>query len=95
MVTADSESSEVPLYFSIISTSVKTEIKIKNSRFITFALPVKNKEECQSIITKYKKRYHDASHVCFAYRLGVGMNNSFITAMPVNRPGQRERQFIK
>ena len=71
MEPADSESSEIPSHFLTISTTVKTEIKIKNSRFITFALPVKNKEECQSIISKYQKLYHDASHVCFAYRIGV------------------------
>ena len=77
METSDSESSENSSHFLTIKSLVKTEIKIKNSRFITFAVPVKNKKECQIILSKYQKLYHDASHVCYAYRFGVGDRQLF------------------
>ena len=44
--------------------------KSKGSRFIAFALPVKNEIEVKSHLKEFKKKYHDARHYCFAYRLG-------------------------
>jgi uncharacterized YigZ family protein len=42
----------------------------KGSRFIAFGYPVKNEEEIKRILAELKKKYHDARHHCFAYRLG-------------------------
>jgi uncharacterized YigZ family protein len=41
------------------------------SRFLSFALPVKDIEEVKMKLTAYKKEYHDARHVCYAYMLGA------------------------
>ncbi len=40
------------------------------SRFISFAFPVETEDEVKSIVTDLKKKYHDARHHCYAYRLG-------------------------
>lgn len=45
--------------------------KEKGSRFLSFALPVKDIEEVKMKLTAYKKEYHDARHVCYAYMLGA------------------------
>ena len=44
--------------------------KDNGSRFISFAYPVETEEEVKDIVADLKKRYHDARHHCYAYRLG-------------------------
>ena len=44
--------------------------KDKGSRFISFAFPVETEEEAKGIVSDLKKKYHDARHHCYAYRLG-------------------------
>ncbi len=43
----------------------------KRSRFLSFAHHVRTAEEALSLVADYRKRYHDARHVCWAYRLGA------------------------
>ncbi len=45
--------------------------KEKGSKFLAFAIPVCTVEEIKDLLTKYKKEYYDARHVCYAYRLGA------------------------
>ena len=42
----------------------------KRSKFLAFAIPVKTVEEVKEYIEAYQKKYYDARHVCYAYRLG-------------------------
>ena len=44
------------------------------SKFLAFAHPVRNEEEATAILADYRRRYHDARHVCFAYVVGSGQN---------------------
>lgn len=44
--------------------------KDNGSRFIAHAYPVETEEEVKEIVASLKKKYHDARHYCFAYRLG-------------------------
>lgn len=44
--------------------------KDKGSKFLSFVLPIASEDEAKEIIAQYKKRYHDARHVCYAYRIG-------------------------
>lgn len=48
--------------------------KDRGSRFIALAFPVNTEEEIKSILTKLRKHYHDATHHCYAYRLGAEQN---------------------
>lgn len=44
--------------------------KEKGSKFLSFAIPVKDVDEIKSILENYRKEYYDARHVCYAYMLG-------------------------
>lgn len=53
-----------------ISGPAEGLFKDNGSRFISFAFPVETEEEVKSIVGDLKKKYHDARHHCYAYRLG-------------------------
>lgn len=42
----------------------------KRSKFYAFAHHVSSAEEVKELLAFYKKKYYDARHVCYAYRLG-------------------------
>jgi uncharacterized YigZ family protein len=44
----------------------------KRSRFLSFAMPVRTPEEAKEYVREYRKKYYDARHVCWAYRIGAG-----------------------
>ncbi len=48
----------------------KAIYKSKGSKFIGFAERVSNEEQVKNRVAYYRKQYHDARHVCYAYRLG-------------------------
>ena len=43
----------------------------QRSKFISYALPVQTVEEVKEKIEAFRKQYHDARHVCWAYMLGA------------------------
>ena len=47
--------------------------KDRGSKFLGFAEPIKDEDEAKTRIAWYKKKYHDARHVCYAYRLGENL----------------------
>ncbi len=44
--------------------------KEKSSKFLAFAYPVADEEEIRSRLEALRKRYYDATHHCYAWRLG-------------------------
>ena len=44
----------------------------KRSKFLAFAHHVSSVEEIKDILARYRKKYFDARHVCYAYMLGAG-----------------------
>ncbi len=44
--------------------------KDNGSRFISFVFPVETEDEVRNIVSDLKKKFHDARHHCYAYRLG-------------------------
>ena len=42
----------------------------KRSKFLAFAHHVSSVEEIKEILSRYRKKYFDARHVCYAYMLG-------------------------
>jgi uncharacterized YigZ family protein len=44
---------------------------VKNSEFLAFAAPILSLENAHSFLADLKQRYPDASHICWAYKLGV------------------------
>lgn len=43
----------------------------KRSKFIAYAHHVRSEEEVKTLLQGYKKRYYDARHICYAYRIGA------------------------
>ena len=52
-----------------ISENSTYELVEKKSKFIANLIYIEGKEEAESIIKEYKKRFHDARHNCYAYRV--------------------------
>lgn len=46
--------------------------KDSGSKFIAMAFPVYSEESVKEKLEEVKKKYHDARHHCYAYRLGPG-----------------------
>ena len=51
----------------IISSNIENEIIINKSRFITYIYKIKNKTDFLIIYNNLKKKYKDATHICYAY----------------------------
>lgn len=48
------------------------ELKVKGSRFIGHAMSATLEAVAERLIDSLRKQYHDATHHCFAYRIGKG-----------------------
>jgi uncharacterized YigZ family protein len=57
-------------YYTIESSLRAPELKIKGSRFIADIHPVSDKEQIEQHLAAVRKEFYDATHHCFAYRLG-------------------------
>lgn len=44
-------------------------LKEKSSEFITQVYPVERTEECDSVLNSVRKKYFDATHHCYAFRI--------------------------
>jgi uncharacterized YigZ family protein len=49
--------------------------KDKGSKFIAHAFPVRSEEEARNLLDEIKKKYHDARHHCYAYKIGLRDDN--------------------
>ena len=56
-----------------IAGLTKGIFKDRGSKFLAFAEPIADEDEAKVRIAWYKKKYHDARHVCYAYRLGENL----------------------
>lgn len=56
-------------YKSIVAAT-EGEYTEKRSKFLSFAFPVKNLSDVETYLEEYRKKYHNARHVCYAYMLG-------------------------
>ena len=59
------------VYYTI-TVQNRAEIKVKGSRFIATAIPVRSKEQAMTVLEQIRAEFYDASHNCYAYRLGIG-----------------------
>ncbi len=55
--------------FNTINDNIETEIIEKKSRFIANIFYVENAIEAENKIKEIKKKYYDAKHNCYAYRV--------------------------
>lgn len=57
-----------PQPIQTIRERVRSEIKVRGSRFIATAIPVADKEEANDVLDQIRKEFWDATHNCFAYQ---------------------------
>ena len=55
--------------FFSIDKNIETEITVKKSKFIANIIKVYNQEMANEKLKEIKKKYHDARHNCFTYRI--------------------------
>lgn len=58
--------------FKTILNNVSSEIVEKKSKFICNVYHIESVEEAEKILADVRKKYHDARHNCFAYRIADG-----------------------
>lgn len=56
--------------YSSIGAPSEGLFKDNGSRFIALAFPVGSESEVKDLVEAARKKYHDARHHCFAYRIG-------------------------
>ena len=62
-------------FYSTIENSASAEFRDRGSKFVAYAYPVKNIDECKEKVKDLKKLHPKATHHCFAYRIGIGGTN--------------------
>ncbi len=67
----------IPDSYYTIAAESEIEIKIKGSKFFGRAFPCTDETEAEDILKSIQKKYYDASHHCFAYRVGHGAEIKF------------------
>ena len=58
-------------HYKTIGSPAEGLFRDKGSRFIAFAFHVENEDEIREHLAALRKKYHDATHHCYAWRLGV------------------------
>lgn len=56
--------------FLTIELGSEGQFKDRGSKFLSFAYPVSSEEEIKMRLDSLRKKYHDARHHCYAWRLG-------------------------
>ncbi len=53
-----------------IEAAVETACRERSSKFLSYIYPVQNEEQIREALEALRKRYFDATHHCYAWRLG-------------------------
>lgn len=57
-------------YFTV-NEEYRAEISVKSSRFIATCTPISSRESAIERLTRIRAEFYDATHNCYAYRLGL------------------------
>jgi uncharacterized YigZ family protein len=74
MLSNENSSSDI---FLQIKEPRRAELKVKGSRFIASAGRVTNDEEIKQFLDTIAKQFHDATHHCYAWRIGFGKSMKY------------------
>lgn len=66
--------SEIKDTYKTISAPSEGSYKEKGSKFFAFAYPVRNEEEIKERQKELRKKFYDARHHCYAFRLGAQLD---------------------
>ena len=53
-----------------LAAPAEASLRERSSRFLAYAYPVRSEEEIRERLDALRKRYYDATHHCYAWRLG-------------------------
>ena len=53
-----------------LAAPVQTAMRERSSKFLTYAYPVTDEEQIRTHLEALRKEFYDATHHCYAYRLG-------------------------
>lgn len=56
--------------YRTISVPAEAIIKERSSKFLCFAYPVSDPEQVKPLLDALRKKYYDATHHCYAWRMG-------------------------
>ena len=62
---------EVKDSYLTIAEPAEAIYKERSSKFLTYAYPVESEGEIKELLDALRKQYYDATHHCYAYRLGA------------------------
>lgn len=62
-------------FYYTIEQNAYAEFKDRGSKFLSYAFPITRVEDFKKCLEQVKKEHPKATHHCFAYRLGLDMNN--------------------
>lgn len=57
-----------------VGQKARIEINIERSVFIAHAAPAESESEAKAFVARIRQEYADATHNCYAYRVGTGEN---------------------
>ena len=61
---------EIKDSYLTISAPAEFAMRERSSKFLSYAYPVKSEEQIKEILDTLHKQYYDATHHCYAWRLG-------------------------
>lgn len=56
--------------YRTVATEAKVEFRVEQSEFIGWASPTADREAAQGVVSRLRQNHRDATHVCYAFRLG-------------------------
>lgn len=56
-------------YLTVANHPVTIETKVKGSKFLGHVFHVLNRSQAESVYANIRRKYHDATHNCYAYRI--------------------------
>jgi len=63
--------------YRTIKSYSTTKFTEKGSKFIGHATPVQNEEEAEQELQKLRKTYYNATHNCYAWKIGMGTDTQY------------------
>ena len=56
-------------YLTVANHPITIETKVKGSKFLGHVFHVLNQAQAESVYSNIRRKYHDATHNCYAYRI--------------------------
>ncbi len=74
--------------YTVIARGCRREIRVQGSRFIADVLPVADAHDANRALDAIRREFHDATHHCFAYRIGPAESRSADDGEPSGTAGR-------